>query len=86
MLPKIMKQHHRAMSKLPGASIKGKAGRRGYPEKALNFAKSLRRKHPDMKARVIRRMCLEKFSQDEMPKAEGNFRRWLNRPRKNRAN
>jgi hypothetical protein len=44
------------------ATPKGKPGRRGYPLKALNYAKELRKKNPMMKIHVIRQMCLKKFS------------------------
>jgi hypothetical protein len=65
---------------------KGRAGRRGYPLKALEYAKSLRQKHPRMKAHAIRQKCLKRFSEDDLPPDTDSFRRWLNRKRANRAN
>jgi hypothetical protein len=73
---------------LPGIILKpmksdqinrGKAGRRGYPKKAKDYAKNLRAKHPDMTAKEIRRECLKKFSDLDLPPDAGAFRRWLNR-------
>jgi hypothetical protein len=65
---------------------RGKPGRRGYPLKALNYAKKLRKKHPDMKAHTIRQKCLQRFPETDLPPNADSFRRWLNRPRANRAN
>jgi len=65
---------------------KGKPGRRGYPLKALDYAKKLRVKNPTMKAAAIRMKCLERFSEDDLPPDAESFRRWLNRKRANRAN
>jgi len=66
--------------------IKGKPGRRGYPIKVLEFAMSLRKKDPLLKAHAIRLRCLEKFSEDEMPPDGDSFRAWMNRNRTNRTN
>jgi hypothetical protein len=65
---------------------KGKPGRRGYPLKALDYAKRLKRKHPGMKAEMLRRMCLQKFSEDNLPPDGPSFRAWLTRERTNRTN
>jgi len=65
---------------------KGKPGRRGYPAEVLTYAQELRKKHPDMKAHVIRRKCLEKFPEEDMPADAAAFRTWLNRRRTNRTN
>jgi hypothetical protein len=67
---------------------KGRPGAPGYPREIRAYAMQLRRKHPRMTARAIRKRCLEKFPgrEGDMPDAE-NFRRWLNRgPGQNRAN
>lgn len=64
---------------------KGKAGRRGYPLEALNYARELRRNDPSKKVHVIRQECLEKFKYD-LPPDDESFRRWMNRKRANRAN
>jgi hypothetical protein len=64
---------------------KGKPGRRGYPARALSYAKKLREDNPQMKAAAIRRKCLERFSEDDLPPDPDSFRRWLNRERANRA-
>jgi hypothetical protein len=61
---------------------KGKRGRRGYPIKALNYARKLRQKHPGKKAAEIRGECLKKFDQDDLPPLE-SFLRWMNRKRAN---
>jgi hypothetical protein len=69
------------------ATPKGKRGRRGYPLKALKFAQKLRTKHRMMKAAEIRGECLRAgFDKNELPPDVESFRRWLNRPRANRAN
>jgi len=65
---------------------KGRAGPRGYPIPALKHARNLRKKNPDWKAHKIRQECLKKFSSDDIPLDDDSFRRWMNRPRKNRAN
>jgi hypothetical protein len=65
---------------------KGKPGRPGYPLEALEYARELRGKNPGMKTAQVRRLCLEKFSRDELPPDTDSFRRWLNRKRAKRAN
>jgi hypothetical protein len=65
---------------------KGKPGRRGYPLKALNYARNLRKRRPMMKAAAIRAQCLKRFSADELPPNAETFRSWLNRKRTNRTN
>lgn len=65
---------------------KGKPGRRGYPLEALEYAKELRRANPNIKAARLRKLCLAKFSEDDLPPDADSFRRWLNRKRANRAN
>jgi len=67
-------------------AVKGMPGRRGYPREALEYAKTIRTQHPTMKASAIRRECLEKFSEDDLPPDAESFRRWMNRKRANRAN
>ncbi len=62
-------------------NVKGKVGRRGYPLNALNYARELRRKNPLMKSSTLRRECLKKFSDDDLPPDGESFRRWLNRHR-----
>jgi hypothetical protein len=66
--------------------VRGKAGRRGYPLEALTYALKLREKNPEMTASKLRRKCLKEFSEDDLPPDGDAFRRWLNRPLKNRAN
>ena len=61
--------------------IKGKPGRRGYPNDALTFAKQLRVQHPTMTVGEIRRKCLEKFPEHSLPAEVNAFRAWLNRRR-----
>jgi hypothetical protein len=70
----------------PPAPPRGRPGRRGYPVKALAYAKKLREKHPEMKAHTIRRKCLEMFPEDDLPPDGEAFRAWLNRKRTNRTN
>jgi hypothetical protein len=70
----------------PASSARGRPGRRGYPREALAYAQELRKKNPEMKAHVIRQMCLKKFSEDDLPPDAAAFRGWLNRPRTNRTN
>jgi hypothetical protein len=67
-------------------NAKGTPGRRGYPLKALGFAKELRAKNPKMKLVEIRNKCLKCFSEDDLPPDLDSFRRWLNRKRAKRAN
>ncbi|HMF15140.1 MAG TPA: hypothetical protein VKE94_22650, partial [Gemmataceae bacterium] len=66
----------------PARPSKGQAGRRGYSEKALEYARELRRKNPRLTAQVLRAKCLQKFEYHDVPQTPDNFRRWLNRPRK----
>jgi hypothetical protein len=68
------------------STVKGKPGRRGYPLEALKYAQELRKQNPAMKAHVIRRMCLQEFSEDDLPPDGDSFRTWLNRKRTNRTN
>ena len=72
------------------AAPKGRPGRRGFSLKALQYARGLRQKHPRWTVKQIRSGCLKKFPPDDLPRDPdasdpANFRRWLNRPRKNRA-
>jgi len=62
---------------------KGLPGRRGYSLKALEFAKRLRQKNPEMKSHTIRQKCLKQFSEDDLPADDRSFRAWLTRKRKN---
>jgi hypothetical protein len=66
--------------------VKGKAGRRGYPLEALEYAQELRKKNPAMKAHAIRQLCLQRFSADDLPPDGDSFRAWMNRKRTNRTN
>jgi hypothetical protein len=61
---------------------KGTAGRRGYPAKGLNYARSLRRRNPKMKLTTIRARCVAKFGTDHVPATAGGFRSWLSRDRR----
>ncbi len=67
-------------------ATKGRPGRRGYPLKALDYARKLRVKNPTLKAHLLRRECLKQFSEEDLPPDGESFRRWLNRKRANRAN
>jgi hypothetical protein len=62
---------------------RGKAGRRGYPKKALDYAIGLRGRHPTMTLADIRERCVEKFGKDSVPYSVDAFRHWLNRKRTN---
>jgi hypothetical protein len=68
------------------AMQKGRRGRPGYPIEALNFALDLRRKYPLLKAEVLRKECLKKFKEDDLPLNGPAFRAWLCRKRTNRTN
>jgi hypothetical protein len=70
----------------PRRGLPRRRGRRGYPLKALKYARRLRKLNPSMKAHVLRQKCLEKFHEDDLPPDGESFRRWLNRHRANRAN
>jgi len=65
---------------------KGRRGRPSYSLKVLNYALRLRQRFPELKTRNIRTKCRTKFPDEHMPLTEDNFRRFMNRPRKNRAN
>lgn len=67
-----------------GTRVQGEPGRRGYSLEALRYALELRKSNPQLKAMLIRKQCLQKFSQDDLPPDPDTFRAWLNRPRKNR--
>jgi len=69
-------------SEVTGAP-KGTPGRRGYPEKTLRYAHSLRTKNPELTIKEIRAKCLKKFDEHDLPPDIDSFRRWLNRKRKN---
>jgi hypothetical protein len=68
------------------ARPKGRPGRRGYSLEALAYAEKLRGKNPRMKAQELLQACRKKYHADDLPPDADNFRRWLNRPRANRAN
>ena len=70
----------------PTPPPKGKPGAPGYPREIRDYAVQLRRDHPTMTARAIRKRSLEKFPgrEDDMPDVE-NFRHWLRKAAKNRA-
>ncbi len=70
-----------AKQKLPAA--KGKPGRRGYPVEVWNHAKKLREENPSMKVITIRKQCLEKFSEEDVPPTVDAFRTFMNRQRTN---
>jgi hypothetical protein len=72
------------------ATPKGQPGRRGHSLEARQYALDLQQQHPQWTVKQIRSECLKKFPPGDLPRDPNpsdpaNFRRWLNRPRKNRA-
>jgi len=86
MRAELRAEQAKAAARIEATATRGCPGRRGYPREALAYAQRLRRDNPDMKASTLRAKCLEKFDKDDLPPNGEAFRRWLNRPRKNRAN
>jgi hypothetical protein len=64
---------------------RGQPGRRGYPIAAWKYAIRLRQEHPEWKAATLRKECLKRFAEDDVPASNEAFRRWMTRPRKNWA-
>src|SRR5262249_13853333 len=56
-----------AAATVRGQPVKGRAGRRGYSLEALDYAEKLRAENPMMKAHALRRACLQRFSEAELP-------------------